>query len=87
MLDALDFRTFATTLGQRVGIDLSDAGPESTLFDDLGFDSLAMAEMLVLFGDASVVWPDELLTEFRTLGDLHHYFNLAFATPAPAVGP
>ena len=67
------FAHFAGAVGSHVGLDLSGATPESLLGDDLGFDSLAMAEVLVLLADSGVHLPDELVPQLRTLGDLHHY--------------
>jgi acyl carrier protein len=67
------FHAFAELVGRHVGIDLSAAGAESLLRDDLGFDSLVMAEAVVLLADRGAVLPDELISELHTLGDLHHY--------------
>jgi acyl carrier protein len=67
------FRRFAATVGEHVDLDLSAAGPDSDLRDGLGFDSLAMAEVLVLLAELGVHLPDELVPELRTLGDLYHY--------------
>ena len=96
-MPVLEFTMFTALLGERLDIDLAHAEPDSLLREDLGFDSLAMAEMLVLFSDGDIVLPDELLTELRTVADLHHYFTVASGahlsavhgggTPARAVGP
>jgi len=69
--------SFADLLGDHVGLDLSGADPGSLLREELGFDSLAMAEALVLLADRGVHLPDELLPEVRTLGDLCHYAGVA----------
>jgi acyl carrier protein len=68
--------SFADLLGAHVGLDLSGAGPGSLLREELGFDSLAMAEALVLLADRGVHLPDELVPEVRTLGDLCHYAGM-----------
>jgi acyl carrier protein len=69
--------SFADLLGAHVGLDLSGADPGSLLREELGFDSLAMAEALVLLADRGVHLPDELVPEVRTLGDLCHYAGVA----------
>jgi acyl carrier protein len=71
--------SFADLLGAHVGLDLSKAGPDALLRDDLGFDSLAMAEALVLLAERGVHLPDELVPEVRTLGDLCHYAGMGGA--------
>lgn len=71
----LAFEEFTTLLAQRLDIDLAHATPESTLRDDLGFDSLTFAELLIVLDDYEVVLPDELIPELRTMADIHHYFN------------
>jgi acyl carrier protein len=69
--------SFADLLAAHVGLDLSGADPRSLLREELGFDSLAMAEALVLLADRGVHLPDELVPEVRTLGDLCHYAGVA----------
>jgi acyl carrier protein len=71
--------SFADLLGAHVGLDLSGADPASLLREELGFDSLAMAEALVLLADRGVHLPDELVPEIRTLADLCHYAGVAEA--------
>jgi acyl carrier protein len=72
-VDPKGFARFAGVLGEHVGLDLTAATPASLLREDLGFDSLAMAEALVLLADHGVLLPDELIPALRTIGDLHHY--------------
>jgi acyl carrier protein len=67
-----DLARFASRVGARVGLDLTGAGPDAVLAD-LDFDSLAMAEMVILLADEGVELPPDLIAELRTLGDLHHY--------------
>jgi acyl carrier protein len=71
--DDADFAAFAARLGAQIDIDLGAATPTSDLREDLGFDSLVMAEALLLLADAGVELPTDLIPELRTLGDLHHY--------------
>lgn len=72
----LDFHDLTALLAKQLDLDLSGATPESTLRDDLGLDSLAMAELLVLLDDHDVHLPDELIGELRTLADVHHYLTV-----------
>ena len=72
----LDFPSFRSMLEAHLALDLHEWEAAALLHDDLGFDSLTMAELSVLFGDAGIELPDALLTELRTLGDLHHYFTV-----------
>ncbi len=81
----LDFPSFRSLLATTLELDLDDRDPETLLRDDLGFDSLTMAEISVLFAADGLDLPDELLTELRTLADLHHYFNVLGA-PARVAG-
>ena len=85
----LDFLSFRSAVEGHLSLDLREWGAEALLHEDLGFDSLTMAELSVLFGDAKIELPDELLTELRTLGDLHHYFTVLGALTAgdAAVAP
>jgi acyl carrier protein len=75
------FPRFAAHLGETVGLDLANAGPDAQLVD-LGFDSLAMAEAVVLLASRGVELPPDLITELRTLGDLHHYATVLSPTGA-----
>jgi acyl carrier protein len=81
----LDYTSFRSLLAATLDLDLEGRGPDTLLADDLGFDSLTMAEVSVLFANDGIELPDELLTELRTLADLHHYFNV-LGQPAQAVG-
>jgi acyl carrier protein len=79
--DGADFAAFAARLGARVDIDLRGATPASELRDELGFDSLAMAEALLLLADEGAELPTDLIPELRTLGDLHHYATVLAPRP------
>lgn len=61
MLDALSTRT---------GLDCTAASPD-TLLEDLGFDSLARIETVLLIEEHGVEVPDALAAELRTIADLH----------------
>lgn len=78
------FPVFAEIVGRHVNLDLTGARPGSRLRDDLGFDSLAMAEVLILLAGHGIRLPDELVLELHTLGDLHHYAQALTGAPDPA---
>ncbi len=70
-----EFSEFADDLLAR--LDLETSGPITAgtrLSDELGFDSLTMAEMLSCLADSGVVLPDALVGELSTIGDVHHYY-------------
>ena len=86
-LDASDdaFGRFTVLVGRHLDLDLTTAGPGSLLRDDLGFDSLAMAELVVLLAEWDVHLPDELVPALRTLGDVHHYASVLAPLPPTLV--
>jgi acyl carrier protein len=73
------FSLFAARVGDTVGLDLSGTGPDTAL-TDVGFDSLAMAETLILLVADGVELPPDLIAELRTLGDIHHYATVLAPT-------
>jgi acyl carrier protein len=79
------FAAFAARLGDHLDLDLRAATPASTLREELGFDSLAMAEALLVLADDGIELPTDLLPELRTLGDLHHYATV-LAPRGPEAG-
>jgi|SRR3954465_8364390 acyl carrier protein len=87
-VDGAAFAAFAARLGAQVDMDLRAATPASSLRDELGFDSLAMAEALLVLADAGADLPTDLIPELHTLGDLFHYATVLAPRPEePASGP
>lgn len=86
-----DFVAFCALLGDELGCSLEGQGPDAHLVDDLGWDSLAFFEVLAVFDRYSADVPDELLGALRTLGDVHHYFELltgrTYEPPGREAGP
>jgi RimJ/RimL family protein N-acetyltransferase/acyl carrier protein len=63
-------------------LDISTASPESRLLDDLGIDSLRMAELVVAVCDlADAPDPDEF-PALETLGDVHRWYLSLCRHPA-----
>lgn len=71
-----DFAAFCSLLEDELGCSLAGHGPGAHLVDDLGWDSLALFEVLAVFDRYGADVPDELLGALRTLADVHHYFGL-----------
>lgn len=68
------FAEFCSVVSSELLIDTDRASEQSLLVDDLGFDSLALIELVVLaerWGAAP--WPEDLIASLRTLGDVYHY--------------
>jgi RimJ/RimL family protein N-acetyltransferase/acyl carrier protein len=81
-----DFTAFCALLEVELGCSLAGHGPDAHLIDDLGWDSLALFEVLSVFERHGADVPDELIGALRTLDDLHHYFTL-LTTRGPSDEP
>ncbi len=81
-----DLPAFVAAIAAHLDLDLAGAEPDAELAAELGLDSLAMIEILVLLENEGVVLPDDLIPELRTIGDLHHY-AVALAPREPPVKP
>lgn len=75
------FDRFVADLGEVLDTDLSRVERSTLLDDDLGWDSLTMLEALALLDAYGVVLPDDLISELRTVGDLHHYLRVLASDP------
>jgi RimJ/RimL family protein N-acetyltransferase/acyl carrier protein len=70
----ITFDEFLDVIRDELGCELGNRTAEAALVDDLGWDSLALFEVVGLFDRHGLELPEELLPALRTLGDLHHYF-------------
>jgi len=77
----LELAEFTHLVEIRLRVDLNHATPQSLLREELSFDSLAMIEVLIMFSNYGINLPEDLISELRTLGDLHHYFNALSPRP------
>jgi RimJ/RimL family protein N-acetyltransferase len=70
-----EFTRFAAELAAL--LDTSPAGwePDTRLSEDLHWDSLTLIEVAAHLDDRGAHLPEELLSELRTLGDVHHYLE------------
>jgi RimJ/RimL family protein N-acetyltransferase/acyl carrier protein len=90
-VDAPTAPTFAelcSTISTELWVDLSHATEETLLVDDLGLDSLALVELVVVAERWSAEpWPEDLIASLRTLGDVYHQVRtgagLGVSPPTP----
>lgn len=61
-------------LASLLGDDL--VADDDVLLEDLGWDSLVLAEVAVAAEQLGVSLPDELVAELRTMGDVLHYLSV-----------
>ncbi len=65
------------------GIEPPAIGPESRLIEDLGFDSLAVAETVFFFEDLfQVTIQTQEIMSMKTVADLHAFVERKLANPA-----
>lgn len=67
------FDSFAAALGRRIDHPVDGWAPTDLLTERLEWDSLRAVEVLAWLDQLGVELPAEVVTELRTLGDLHHY--------------
>lgn len=72
----LDFETFADQLLVELGIASAPLGAETSLVDDLAFDSVLTFELLLVVEDwIGVLLPEALLGQLKTLGDVYDIYR------------
>ena len=72
----------AEVLGTVAGIDPADIAPEKSFAEDLGIDSLAMAEVVVAAEDRfGVLVPDDEWAQFTTVRDALRYLEQSTTAP------
>lgn len=82
-LGVLSFDGFLQLLYDELGHDVRGAHPGTDLRDDLGWDSLALFELIGLFDRYAIDLPDDALPSLRTLGDVHHYVGVLSGQGSP----
>jgi acyl carrier protein len=60
-----------------------DVGPDAPLDGDLGFDSLSMAELVVLLDELGAPVPDGLVASIATVGDVYTLYRNHLEAVAP----
>jgi acyl carrier protein len=75
------FDEFLGLLSGHLSIALEGAAPEHRLVDDLGLDSIALFELVVLLEDtAGHDLPLELVDSVETLADAWHWYTTVSGT-------
>jgi acyl carrier protein len=60
-----------------------DLAPSTRLVEDLGFDSIAMFELILLLEDlAGFEIPEQVASDLKDLGDVHHYTAAYLTAPS-----
>ncbi len=73
---------WAEVLGRIAGVDRADIAPEKSFTEDLGIDSLTLAEVVVAAEDRfGVLIPDDDWARFRTVGDALRFLEQSTTAP------
>lgn len=61
-------------LVQQLGLESGELGPESSILDDLGADSLDVVELMMALEESfDIEVPDEEVEALRTVADIERY--------------
>jgi len=61
-------------VANQLGVDVGEVGPEASILDDLGADSLDVVELVMSLEDAfDIEVPDEDVEGMRTVADIQRY--------------
>ena len=72
----MEFEQVRDIIVETLGVDEDQVTPEASLTDDLGADSLALAELMMAVEEASdITIADEALEELKTVADVVAYLN------------
>ena len=72
----MEFEQVRDIIVETLGVDADQVTPEATLTDDLGADSLALAELMMAVEEASdITIADEALEDLKTVADVVAYLN------------
>jgi acyl carrier protein len=69
-MTTLSFEQFKERFASEFDIKIEETNPETRLAEDLGFDSLRMAELGIALEEAGLSISEDFL-EIRTLGDVY----------------
>lgn len=64
-----------SSLAEEFELDLGSMTPETTLFEDLGLDSLDVVDLVIVLETAFgiKIREEEAIRKIRTLGDIHRF--------------
>lgn len=72
----MEFEQVRDIIVETLGVDEDQVTPEASLTDDLGADSLALAELMMAVEEASdITIADEALEELKTVADVVAYLS------------
>ncbi|MGI6012744.1 MAG: acyl carrier protein [Oscillospiraceae bacterium] len=72
----MEFEQVRDIIVETLGVDAEQVTPEASLTDDLGADSLALAELMMAVEEASdITIADEALEDLKTVADVVAYLN------------
>jgi acyl carrier protein len=63
------------SLAEEFEFDLGEMTPETTLFEDMGLDSLDVVDLVIVLETAfgMKIREEEAIRKIRTLGDIHNF--------------
>lgn len=64
-----------SSLAEEFEFDLGEMAPETTLFEDMGLDSLDVVDLVIVLETAfgMKIREEEAIRKIRTLGDIHSF--------------
>lgn len=64
-----------SSLAEEFEFDLGEMTPETTLFEDMGLDSLDVVDLVIVLESAfgMKIREEEAIRKIRTLGDIHDF--------------
>ncbi len=64
-----------SSLAEEFEFDLGEMTPETTLFEDMGLDSLDVVDLVIVLETAfgMKIREEEAIRKIRTLGDIHNF--------------
>ena len=80
--EQLSFEQFWAHIAQAMDVEGVDALRHTSLRGDLDFDSLDMAEMVLIMDDLDCEVPEDLIPMLETVGNLYDHYLIRSGTSA-----
>jgi len=78
----LSFQEFWGSVCDAMGVEPTEVFPDAAVREDLDFDSLDMAELVLFMDDLGAEVPEGLIPSLETVGDFYdHYRTRSSAEP------
>jgi acyl carrier protein len=71
----LSFEEFWQRVCDAIGLESTEVGPDTAVGDDLGFDSLDMAELVLFMDNLDCDVPEDLIPLLVTVGDFYDHYR------------